>query len=167
MSPIILRASPLTATEFRPFGDVIEIAGHTPLAINAGTCERFDDLARVDVLEAEGRPLLSIFRALPQPLPLEVRTLERHPLSSQGFYPLDARPFLVVVAEGGQPPRASNVHAFLSSGLQGVNYHRNTWHHGLIALGQISSFLVVDRGGPGDNCEQCTIDDVPLQVSIP
>jgi ureidoglycolate lyase len=165
--PIILRASPLTATEFRPFGDVIEIAGHTPLAINAGTCERFDDLAGVDVIEAGGRPLLSIFRASPRPLPLEVRTLERHPLSSQGFIPLDARPFLVVVAEGAERPRAANVRAFLSSGMQGVNYHRNTWHHALIAVGQISRFLVVDRGGPGANCEECAIDDALIQVSLP
>lgn len=166
MTPIILHAVPLTAAAFRPFGDVIEIEGHRPVLINAGTAERFNDLARVDVFEAAGRPLVSIFRALPHTLPLELRTLERHPLSSQGFFPLDARPFLVVVAEGEQRPRAGNIHAFLSSGVQGVNYHRNTWHHGLIALGEVSHFLVVDRGGPGENCEQCVLEEALVQVRI-
>lgn len=167
MASITVHVSPLSAAAFGPFGDVIESAGHAPLAINAGTCERFDDLARVDVFEAGGRPLISIFRAAPRPLPLEVRLLERHPHSSQSFYPLDARPFLVVVAEGAGRPRAADVRAFLCSGAQGVNYRRNTWHHALIALGQVSRFLVVDRGGPGENCEECAIDDALVQVALP
>jgi ureidoglycolate lyase len=166
LPPRLLRASPLTAAAFSPFGDVIETAGHAPLAINQRTCERFDDLARIDVLEAAGRPLLSIFRAAPRPLPFEVRMLERHPLSSQAFYPLDGRPFLIVVAEGTAAPRAHQLRAFLSSGLQGVNFRRNTWHHGLIAIGEVSNFLVVDRGGPSDNCEECAIGDALVQVSI-
>jgi ureidoglycolate lyase len=95
-----------------------------------------------------------------------VRLLERHPLSSQSFYPLDAQPFLVVVAEGAGRPRAAAVRAFLCSGAQGVNYRRNTWHHGLIALGEVSRFLVVDRGGPGENCEQCEIEDALVQVTV-
>jgi ureidoglycolate lyase len=41
--------------------------------------------------------------------------------------------------------------AFLASGAQGVSYHRGTWHHPLVALGERSDFLVVDRGGSGDN----------------
>jgi ureidoglycolate lyase len=167
VEPLLLRALPLTAAAFSPFGDVIEIAGRTPLAINEGTCQRFDDLARIDVLAAGGRPLLSIFRASPRPLPLLVRMLERHPLSSQGFYPLHERPFLVVVAESAGRPRAAQLRAFLSSGCQGVNFHRGTWHHGLIALGERSDFLVVDRGGSGENCEQCPIEDARVEVTIP
>lgn len=166
VAPLLLRASPLTATAFSPFGDVIETADHAPLIINQGTCERFDDLARVDVLEHGGRPLLSLFRASPRPLPLEVRTLERHPLSSQAFYPLDGRPFLIVVAEGTAAPRAGQIRAFRSSGTQGVNFRRNTWHHGLIAIGEVSNFLVIDRGGPGENCEECAVLDALVQVTI-
>src|SRR5580658_5462335 len=104
MSPIVLRAMPLTAQAFAPFGDVIETEGRSWRWINEGTSQRFDDLAAVDVLEAGGRPLISIFRARAQPLPFELRSLERHPLSSQSFYPLDARPFLVIVAEPGGAP---------------------------------------------------------------
>ena len=155
--PVALHARPLTPEAFAPFGDVIETAGHTARLINEGTCERFDDLARVDVLEAGGRPLISIFNAQPRDLPFEVKTLERHPLSSQAFYPLDAQPFLVVVAEEGDAARPGTVHAFRASGRQGVSYRRSTWHHALLAVGQASRFLVVDRGGPGENCEEAQV----------
>jgi ureidoglycolate lyase len=87
-----------------------------------------------------------------------VRLLERHPLSSQSFFPLHGRPFLIVVAEGPQRPIAQRMHAYLNSGAQGVSYRRNTWHHGLIALEQASDFLVLDRGGPGENCEEIELE---------
>jgi ureidoglycolate lyase len=158
MSDIILRATALTAEDFAPFGDVIETAGRDPRWINGETCLRFDDLAQVDVGEAGGRPLLSIFEASPRTLPLRISTLERHPMSSQAFYPLQAQPFLVVVAPQGPLPDVGRIRVFLSSGSQGVNYRRNTWHHSLIALDRKSTFLVVDRGGPGDNCEEAAVN---------
>ena len=104
VAEIILRATTLTAEAFRPFGDVIEIEGRTAHWINDNTCRRFDDLAAVDVAEAAGRPLISVFEATPRALPFQIRTLERHPLSSQAFFPLEARSFLVVVAEDGRLP---------------------------------------------------------------
>jgi ureidoglycolate lyase len=165
MSEIVLQAMPLSAQAFAPFGDVIETEGHPWRWINEGTSQRFDDLARVDVLEAQGRPLISIFRASAQALPFHVRSLERHPLSSQSFYPLDGRPFLVIVAEAGSTPAAHRVRAFLSSGHQGVNYHRNTWHHSLIALEQTSNFLVVDRGGVEENCEEVALGAHSVRVT--
>jgi ureidoglycolate lyase len=162
MAEIILRPTALTAEAFRPFGDVIETWGRESRWINDNTCRRYDDLTHVDVSEAAGRPLISIFEANPRPLPFRVGKLERHPLSSQAFFPLEARPFLVVVAEGGVAPIADRIHVYLSSGSQGVNYRRNTWHHSLIALDQTSRFLVVDRGGAEENCEEATVDGVVL-----
>lgn len=150
----VLEAEPLSAAAFTPFGDVIEIAGHPPRSINDGTCERFDDLVPLDVLAEGGRPLISIFRASPRALPHEVHTLERHPLSSQAFYPLDGRPFLIVVAYESGHDSPGPLRAFRAAGHQGVSYHRNTWHHSLLAIGVTSHFLVIDRGGPGVNCDQ-------------
>jgi ureidoglycolate lyase len=118
-------------------------------------------------LEAHGRPLISIFRASPRSLPFHVRSLERHPMSSQSFYPLDARSYLVIVAEDGNGPIADRIRAFVSSGQQGVNYRRNIWHHSLIALGQTSNFLVVDRGGPEENCEELSVDGEVVRVVGP
>jgi len=165
MTPQVLRAMPLTAQAFGPFGDVIEIADRPFHPINEGTCERYDELAHIDVDEAGGRPCVAIFRALPRELPLRLRFLERHPLSSQAFYPLQGRPFLVVVAADGTTPLAERIRVFQSSGAQGVNLRRNTWHHALIALRETSQFLVIDRAGPGDNCEQVAVDASPVFVT--
>jgi ureidoglycolate lyase len=167
MAEITLIATALTAAAFAPFGDVIEIAGRDPRSINDGTCGRFDDLAQVDVLAAGGRPMISIFQASPRPLPFQVQVLERHPLSSQAIIPMDGRPFLVVVAADGDSPLASRIRVYRSSGTQGVNYRRNTWHHALIALERTSYFIVVDRGGPEQNCEETSVGDAVVLVSAP
>jgi ureidoglycolate lyase len=164
---MILTAEPLTADAFAAFGEVIQTAGHAPKLINEGTCERFDDLAQVDVLASGGRPLISIFKAAARSLPFAVRVLERHPLSSQAFYPLDGVPFLVVVAGPGHAdrPSADDIRVFRAAGDQGVSYRRNTWHHGLLAIDQASRFLVVDRGGPGENCEEVLINP-PVVIDV-
>src|SRR6202790_1230173 len=91
MAEIVIKTMALTAQGFAPFGDVMETRDRRSRWINEGTCQRFDDLAQVDVLEAGGRPMISIFKATPRSLPLQVRALERHPLSSKSFFPLDGR----------------------------------------------------------------------------
>lgn len=164
MAGTILRATALTAESFARFGDVIESEGRASRWINEDTCRRFDDLAKVDVAERGGRPLISVFEASPRAPPLQIRKLERHPLSSQAFFPLEAQPFLVVVAEDGPGPIVGRLRAYLTSGRQGVNYRRNTWHHSLIALERTARFLVVDRGGPGEDCEEIAVDGL-VQVS--
>jgi ureidoglycolate lyase len=162
----VLKASALTAAAFAPFGDVIETAGRAARSINDGTCERYDDLAHVDVLAAGGRPLISIFKSLPRTLPLRVQGLERHPLSSQAIIPLDRVPFLVIVAADGDAALDSRIRAFYCAGAQGVNYRRNTWHHPLIAIERTCHFLVVDRGGPGENCEEVQVGEQAILVSV-
>lgn len=163
---MLLQPTPLSAAAFAPFGDVIEVEGRAARWINQGTCERFDDLAQVDVAAEGGRPLISLFRATPRSLPLQLQSLERHPLSSQAFYPLQPQPFLIVVAQDGSGPVAPRVRAYMSSGRQGVNFRRNTWHHELLALNQTSLFLVIDRGGPGENCEQLPIEE-GVTITLP
>lgn len=168
MSGSALKAVPLTAAAFAPFGEVIETAGHTPRLINEETSERFDDLTPVDVLAEGGRPLISIFRAMPRPVPFVVKGMERHPLSSQAFYPLDGLPYLVVVAEPGDAPWGSRIRVFRAAGNQGVNYRRGTWHHALLALGRTCHFLVVDRGGVEENCDEAVVEPgVTVVVELP
>ena len=88
----------------------------------------------------------------PRPAPIEIALMERHPLGSQLFAPMQARPWLVVVC--GDPRDASSYRAFRATGRQGVNYARNVWHHPLLVLDADSLFLVVDRTGPGNNLEE-------------
>jgi ureidoglycolate lyase len=159
-----LMAAPLTAAAFAPFGDVIETEGRTHYPINAGTGQRYNDLAKVEVTAASGRPLISILSAEPVVLPLRLRLMERHPLSSQAFIPLSSTPFLVVVA----PPGALDIEcirAFRSNGRQGVNYRTGTWHHPLLALEQTSQFLIVDRGGEGGNCDEISLEEKEIVVT--
>ena len=155
----------LTADGFAPFGQVIERSGHRAYAVNEGSSQRFNDLAQLDA-DPDGRLALSIFQASRRQLPIMLNKLERHPLGSQAFMPLNRQAFLIVVS--GKTPDSSqvdaaNLKAFLSNGDQGINFKRGVWHHPLIALGE-GDFLVADRLGPGNNCEE--IDMALWQVGL-
>jgi ureidoglycolate lyase len=149
-----LRVEPLTAESFAAFGEVIHIeAASLSYSINEGTAQRLHALGHIDCSADGGQPLISLVRAQPRPMPFAIRMLERHPLGSQAFIPLGKLAYLVVVAESPDAmPRA-----FLASDGQGVNFRRGCWHHPLLALDAVSDFIVVDRDGPGDNCEVATL----------
>jgi ureidoglycolate lyase len=163
----IIKASPLTREGFAEYGDVIETDGATRFMINAGRATRFDDLATVDTTEAGGSPAISIFRSEPVPQPVVLSVMERHPWASQAIIPMGGAACLVVVAPAG-PFDPSGICAFLAGPNQGVNYRRGVWHHPLLALGQTGDFLVVDRKGPGENCDLVDIDpSVRITVMLP
>ena len=154
----LLGVAALRAESFAPFGQVVERAGRRWQSINAATCQRFDDLAQLEA-DGDGRLALSLFRASAQRPPFALATLERHPLGTQAFVPLNGQAFLIVVASAESDPRcvdATLLRAFLSDGAQGINFRRGVWHHPLLALDD-GDFLVADRIGPGDNCEQIDI----------
>jgi ureidoglycolate lyase len=148
-----LAIEPLTREAFAQFGDVIELDGAKQIPINLGTTIRFHDLAHVDVTDEGGRTLVNLFRGQPRVLPFEVKMMERHPLGSQAFIPLNDKPYLVVVAPRGELVE-SEIRAFVTSGWQGVNYAKGVWHHPLLSLGEVSDFIVVDRGGEGLNLHE-------------
>ena len=168
MAGIELKAAPLTRAAFAPFGDVIETDGARHFPINAGTIERFHDLARVDVgVEQQGRTLISLARCnQPTSPPFRVTLVERHPLGSQAFIPLGGSPLIVVVAAAGDRVESSQLHAFVSNGHQGVNFHRGTWHMPMIALDQDQQMLIVDRGGPGQNCDEWVLREQEIVVHV-
>lgn len=164
---IRLRAQKLTKSAFAPFGDVLEREGSRHYAINDGYAERYHDLAGIDVAEQGGRALVNIFHAKPRAFPMRLAMVERHPLSSQAFVPLTPAPFLVVVAAQGEAPAASALRAFVTNGRQGINYARGTWHHPLIVMGEPADFLVIDRGGPGANCDEFRYEDQEIALDLP
>lgn len=148
-----LRATSLTKESFSPFGDVIEVEGNSHVTINNGFTKRYHRLADIDATSANGFPIISIFRSQPLPIPIFIRMMERHPLGSQAFIPLRNEAFLIVVAPASDNIYVEDLRAFISDGRQGVNYHRNVWHHPVLALSANQDFLVIDRDGLGDNCE--------------
>ena len=161
---IHIHIEPLTAETFAPFGQVIERAGAHHYPINAGMTERYHDLARIELGGVHPRPLISIFHGQPYQLPLALKLVERHPLGSQAFFPLSDSPWLVIVAEddGGTPVR---LRAFRPASGQGVNIAMNTWHGVLTPLERDSAYLVVDRGGEGDNLEEHHFAAPPVIVA--
>ena len=87
---------------------------------------------------------------------LVLKTLENIPLGSQTFVPLSGTPYLAAVAPAGEFDTAK-IRLFRAEGTQGVHYSKGTWHHFLLVLDECD-FLVVDRVGPGDNCEEVELD---------
>ncbi|MBX9912949.1 MAG: ureidoglycolate lyase [Pseudomonadaceae bacterium] len=149
-----LQIEPLTKEAFAPFGDVIETDGSAHFMINSGSTRRYHQLATVQTAAPEDNAIISIFSAQALDMPLTVRMLERHPLGSQAFIPLLGNPFLIVVAPLGDAPQSELVRAFRSNGRQGVNYHRGVWHHPVLTIEKRDDFLVVDRSGSGNNCDE-------------
>ncbi|WP_336274771.1 ureidoglycolate lyase [Vreelandella indica] len=158
---LTLNAEPLTAEAFAPFGDVVDARTSASFPINAGRTQRHHDLAKVETLGENAHTLINIFVSQPVTLPLELTFLERHPQGSQAFMPLHQERFIVVVAPPGEYINPDEVRAFVTDGRQGVNYRAGTWHAIQSVLEREGEFLVVDRGGDGNNC-----DEFPLAITV-
>lgn len=156
--------SDLTPEAFAPYGDVIQVEGSEFFHINDGKTERYHDLGKVEVTDGN-RVLMSINRSEPCAMPLTVNVLEKHPLSTQAFIPMNGERFIVIVAEPGEEIPEGTLRAFITNGKQGVNYHRNVWHHPLFAFEEKTDFFTVDRGGV-DNCVVKSLAE-PCQIVFP
>lgn len=163
---LVLTAEPLTAEAFAPYGDVIQTVGEAE-PINQGMGQRFREVATVDVLNEGGRPAISRIRCLPEQVPVPLRLMERHPLSTQAFIPTDGgQRYIVVVAPAGAQPRPEDFRAFLCSGGQGISYGRGTWHHPMIVLDGECDFTEIHRAGTGANCDEVELQD-RAEVRLP
>ena len=161
---MVLQARPLNRQRFAPYGDVIETGGAEHFPINAGTIERYHDLARVDAGEG-GRVLVSIAQCNQiSMLPHRLDLIERHSLGSQAFVPLDRAHLVIVVAPPGDLISTDDLEAFVSDGKQGINYRPGVWHMPLIAFEKGQRFLVVDRGGAGENCDEHSFKNMEILV---
>jgi ureidoglycolate lyase len=143
----VLPVRPLSADAFAAYGDIIAPPANGGRSINAGTTIRYDDVALLDLCADGGRAQMSVFASTSRDLPFDCAALERHPLSTQAFIPLGHSPMLVIVAAGDDVPDADTCAAFVTDGRQGVNFHRNLWHHPLVALAGDATFVVVGRAG--------------------
>ncbi|MDP5219064.1 ureidoglycolate lyase [Ruegeria sp. 2205SS24-7] len=146
-----IKAEPLTAAAFAPYGDVMEASGAPDKLINQGRCARFHNRADLDF--SDGAAGISIFRGEKETLPLALRMVERHPAGSQAFVPMSADPFLVVVARDNDGVPTDPL-AFLTWPGQAINFHRGTWHGVLTPLSEPGLFAVIDRIGEGANLEE-------------
>lgn len=131
-----LTATPLTASAFAPYGDVLAAPadpGRTYFPDGLGNRRPSAGLS------------LSLSKLAPTALPLRTALFERHAFSSQTFLPLSVSRYLVIVAppaaDGG--PDAAQVRAFVAGPGQGITYRAGTWHHGMTVLDRAAEFAVV------------------------
>ena len=151
----ILKAEPISNEAIAGFAELIEVSGEPDKFINQGLCGRFHDRATLDI---EGAAGISVFKSESFSLPFKMEMMERHPLGSQAFLPMQEGEYLVVLAEdkGGAPnaPRA-----YIAGPGQGVNIGRNIWHGVLCPLSDPGLFMVVDRVSDGPNLQEHWFDE--------
>jgi ureidoglycolate lyase len=157
-----INVEPLTAVSFGRYGDVLEAEGNAFVTINGGLARRYYDLARIET-DAATPAACSLVISEGWESGSQLSTMERHPTSSQMFFPLGGERFVVVVSD--HPPSPENLRAFITNGRQGISYRRFMWHHSLIAL-QHTVFLVVDAGDANLETEIISIGAWNLQMDL-
>lgn len=160
-APHRLTLEPIDAHTFAPFGHVFGPTG------DAGRRDHFNvienrrpqariNLAQVQADDRRGADSITLCQ------------LERHPGSSQSFFPQDVDSYLVIVCDNGPDdrPLLTTARAFRVPGHTGVTYKPNVWHAGISVLEGGRNFLVViyEDGTPGD-CEFVDIADICVDIS--
>ena len=150
MTQLTIKPKPITKENFKKFGDMITTTDIKPIEINNGYAKRYDGIANLNTQKKNGESTLSIFSALKRSFPMKIDMMEKHPLGSQAFIPMDDTKFLVFVAPKGDKPDINKIKSFVVPKQTGVNYNPGIWHFPLISMKNMN-FLVVDRKGKGNN----------------
>lgn len=114
---------------------------------------------------AASAPVLHVNHVLPQPLPVEVGGIERHPHAAQCFFPIDVSRYVVLVmpSDDAGAPLVDRALAFLMPGTMGVIYSPGVWHLGATVLDRPGHFTVLMwRGGPTQDDEFRTMAPIML-----
>ena len=147
---IIIKPKKITRKNFQKFGDLISIKKKKSININDGYAKRFDNLCRINTSSKKGKTIMSIFSAKKRKFPMNIKMMEKHPLGSQAFVPMNETTFLVFVAPRGKRPNTKKIESFIVPKQTGINYKPGIWHFPLISSKNMN-FLVIDRKGIGNN----------------
>lgn len=151
---MIIKAHPISAEAFAPFGQVLSGASGRQIPVNENRAVRIDTEAALIHETAAARPTLAIYRISASHWPVPVVMLERHRLSSQLFLPMSGRSFLIVVAASaadGEPDLAT-LCAFTGASGQGILYAPGVWHLPLVSIEEPGEFgmLMWETNSPAD-----------------
>ena len=147
---IIIKPKKITSKNFKKYGELISTKKIEPININNGYAKRFDNLCKINTSLQKGNAIVSIFSAKKRKFPMRIDMMEKHPLGSQAFVPMDETKFLVFVAPKGKKPNIKKIESFIVPKQTGINYKPGTWHFPLISTKNMN-FLVIDRKGKGNN----------------
>ncbi len=146
----IIKPKKISKQNFRKFGDLIDTKRKKFININNGYAKRFDNLGNINTGKLKGLSIMSIFAAKKRSFPMNIKMMEKHPLGSQAFIPMNDASFLIFVAPKGKKPKISKIESFVVPKQTGINYKPGIWHFPLISLKNMN-FLVIDRKGKGNN----------------
>ena len=146
----IIKPIKITRKNFAAYGDLISSDDIKPIDINAGYAKRYDNLANINTSKENGESIVSIFSAIKRTFPMKIDMMEKHPLGSQAFIPMEDTKFLVFVAPSGDKPDLDKLESFIIPKGIGINYNPGIWHFPLISTEDMN-YLVVDRKGSGNN----------------
>ncbi len=147
---ITIKPKKITRKNFQKFGDLISVKKKKSININDGYAKRFDNLCRINTSSKRGKTIMSIFSAKKRKFPMNIKMMEKHPLGSQAFVPMNETTFLVFVAPKGKRPNTKKIESFIVPKQTGINYKPGIWHFPLISSKNMN-FLVIDRKGIGNN----------------
>lgn len=153
-----VKALPLDAAAFEPYGQVLEANQDGP--------HRRAFLANIVNGRADAKLNTTFMRVDIGTAPLFVKELERHRFSNQTFVPINGTRHLVAVcpsdAEG--KPVVAEIKVFVADGSQSVNYNADVWHAPRQPVGAPGEF-VMQRWDCGDADDQEVIPlDEPIEV---
>jgi ureidoglycolate lyase len=137
-----IKAEPLTAEAYRPFGQVIGIDRVRMKIVNDRFC--------MDTISMKRQS----FR---------IAHLNRHIKSTQALIPLGGKACLVVVApptiDLDSPEDLKQVRAFINDGSCGVNIDLGTWHMALLPLGPEMSMVTIQGEHSGEDTEERSFEE--------
>lgn len=165
-APRRLRAEPLTAAAFAPYGALVAIDAAGGRSVNQGRGRRIAGIGDLAHDAAAMRPVLDLYRIEPSPLPFAPACFERHVLTSQVFIPIRCARLLLAVApddSDGQPDLKRSA-AFVAQGDVIIHYRAGAWHSPLVALDEpaVLSMLMWEVGDSRD-CEEAS-PATPIEI---
>jgi len=156
-----LKAKPLTAEAFKPYGQVLAGPGAGP--------ERHEFAAAVDNRRGtNAKANLTFMRSKLAQAPATVRAMERHVFSNQMFVPMNGTAYLVAAcpstAKGD--PDIARLEVFVATGGQAINLDTGVWHAPNTPLGAPGEFIMLrfDDGSPADT--ELRPLDSPIEVDV-
>jgi ureidoglycolate hydrolase len=154
-----VRAEPLTAVAFRPFGAVIE----RPAAPGDATGAGWTWWAEVASLPFDDRPLGIGYLAL-EPAARRFDWAERHARAAEVIVPLDGECVVYVALPA---PRPDGFRAFRVAAGAGVVLDPGVWHGAPLALDQpVAAMVLLPQGTGAQDTVVARFEDNPIAIEV-
>lgn len=154
-----IRAEPLTAEGFRPFGSVIE----RPVAAADATGPGWSWWAQASTLPADDRPVAIGYLAL-EPAPRRFDWAERHARAAEVIVPLDGECVVYVALPA---PRPEGLRAFRVAAGAGVVLDPGVWHGAPLALDHpVAAMVLLPRGTGAQDTVVARFEDNPIAIEV-